>query len=584
MKLSFLLGATLAFSTPRLTAALPPTGPGPVGTVAVAKTEALRGRITLPNDDTLLFFPVAIGPPGALAAAPTKPVNTVAIGADEKLRATLTLANHNTLLFFPTLNSPDVRVVALQPNGQKAWESTLTKAQVAKVAKAGIVDLRDRTMTTIKPLLLTSAGSKAYVLERIVDDGGAAVGLPRHTLVVQQIDEAGHITARKFLVPAPAAKTDRYILTTFAEDGVVYVLIKEENKREETSQFFLERCELSTGKFTQTALDLPKPSPVKHAAEFYRDWVFGGLGAGQAYFLRAVKGDNPKADARETPIEFEVKRVGLDGRTTSSYLTALHKNLPAGTYAQGGTRYPHYVHAHVPDMQETSRAFYDVYDVSTGGNADFYVDAATGNCQFVGQYSDQLFDGRSSVGPSLGTFVQRYGPEGTLLKAVSTPYVGLAGFKPEQLKFSASGYLLANVLCNPETQDLTLSYWTKDHFVVSNYNAQLVAQPVQFVLHPKRKPEERIGSQHVSWSGPESLFSYAHGAVQQRLLVDALVASPIGLYRTVGQLVDRQITAANQQKSKQEYDYTVSPTGPASALVLEAPEEAGGQISVYAVQ
>ena len=536
----------------------------------------------------MTFFTIltalALGTPPAPAAAPTKPVNTVAIGADEKLRATLTLPNHNTLLFFPTLNSPKVRVVALQPNGQKAWESTLTKAQVAKVAKAGLVDLRDRTMTTIKPLLLTSAGNKVYVLERITDDGGAAVGLPRHTLVVQEIDDTGHITAHKFSPPALAPKTDRYVLTSFAEDGVVYALIKEENKHEETGQFFLDRCELSTGKFTQTALDLPKAGPVKHADEFYRDWVFGGVGAGQAYFLRAAKGLTAKDDARETPIEFEVKRIGLDGRVSGSYLTALHKNLPAGTFVQGGTSYPHYLHAHVPDIKETSRAIYDVYDVSTGGNADFSVDAATGTCQFVGQYSSQLFDGRSTTGPSLGTFVQRYGPDGTLLKAVSTPYAGLVGFKPEQFRFSPSGYLLANVLRNPETQDLTLQYWTKDHFVVSNYDAQLAARPVQFVAHPKRKPEERLGSQEVSWSGPESLFSYAHGAVQQRLLVDALAASPIGLYQTVGQLVDRQIAAANQQKAKQEYDYTVAPTGPASALVLEAPQEAGGQISVFEVK
>lgn len=521
----------------------------------------------------------------AAPTAPATPVSTVAIGATEQLRATLTLPNHNTLLFFPTLDSPDVRIVALLPTGKVAWETTLHKAQTVKIAKAGLVDLRDRKLISISPLRLVSAGDKAYAVEVIADEAPDKGGLPLHSLVVQELDASGHLAIKAFTVPAPEAKTGRRVLTAFAEPGVVYAVAKEENKREATSRFFLVRCDFATGKSTQMPLDLPAAGPVKHDDEFYRDWVFDGARPGECYFYRALKGDNSKADARETPVEFEVKRISAtDGRTLATFSTALHKSLPAGTFVQGDIRFPHHGQAHIPNMRESQGYVYDVFETSTGANADFYLDEATGNCQFTGQYSPKLYDARSTVGPSQGTFVQRYAPDGTLLKAVITPYVGLAGFKPSQFLFSPSGYLLVNLCYAPDTQDLTLQYWTKDHFVVTSYDAQLQARPLQFVPHTERKPKPYLDSQIISWSGPGYQRGSTHGDAQPQLLVDGLLASSTALHQRIGQLVDGQIALANQRKSKTELEYTVSPTGSASALVLEAPEEAGGQVSVYEVK
>jgi hypothetical protein len=524
------------------------------------------------------------GPPLAAPTAPATPVSTVAIGATEQLRATLTLANHNTLLFFPTLNSPNVRIVALRPTGQVAWETQLHKAQTVKVAKAGLVDLRDRKLISISPLRLISVGDQVYTVETIADEAPDKSGPPLHSLVVQELDASGHLATKVFTVPQPEAKTTRQLLTAFAEPGVVYAVAKEENKREETNRFFLVRCDFATGKSTQLPLDLPAAGPVKHDDEFFRDWVFGGARAGECYFYRALKGSTPKDDARETPVEFEVKRVGTDGRTQATFTTALHKNLPTGTFVQGDIWYPHYGQAHAPKMLERNTSVYDLYTVSTGANAEFYLDPATGNCQFTGQYSPKLYDARSTAGPSQGTFVQRYGPDGTLLKAVTTPYEGLAGFKPSQFLFSPSGYLLVNLAYAPDTQDLTLQYWTKDHFVVTSYDAQLQARPLQFVARPERKPNPYFDSQLISWSGPNYLQGSGTGDAQPQLLVDGLLASPVGLHKSIGQLVDGQIALANQRKSKVELEYTVSPTGAASALVLEAPEEAGGQVNVYEVK
>ena len=531
-----------------------------------------------------LFAALSLAGTPPAPVAPATPVSTVAIGAAEQLRATLTLANHTTLLFFPTLNSPDVRIVALLPTGKVTWETVLHKAQTVKVAKAGLVDLRDRKVISIAPLQLTSVGNKVYITEPILDEAADKGGLPLHSLVVQELDESGHLARKTFAVPAPTAKTVRQNLTTFAEDGAVYVLAREENKREEQQQFILTRCDMATGKFTQTPLDLPAAGPVKHDDEFFRDWVFGGFRAGQSYFYRALKGSTPKADARETPVEFEVRRLGADGRPVASFLTALHRNLPAGHFVQGGTDYPHHAQAHAPNIRETSSYIYDTFNTSTGGNADFYLDPATGNCQFVGQYSTELFDGRSTTGPSLGHFVHCYGPDGTLLKAVLTPYTGLPGFKPSQFRYSPSGYLLVSLLHDRETQNFTLQYWTKDHFVVSTYDAQLAPRPLQFVARPERKPKPLMDGQIVSWSGPDYLRGNTQGNIQPQLLVDVLLASPVGLYHSIGQLVNGQLALANQRKSKVENEYTVAPTGPASALVLEAPEEAGGLVSVYALK
>ena len=521
-------------------------------------------------------------PSTAAQPVPDAPVNAIAISSTEQLAATLTLANHNTLLFFPTLNSPNVRVVALLPSGQTAWQATIQKAQVAKVVKTSFLDIGSHKLITIEPLLLTSAGNKAYSIETILEP---ADGLPRHALLVQALDATGRVWSKTFAVPAPKGPASRTVLTAFATDGVVYAVAKEENPRTKTGQFFLDRCDLSTGKLTHTALPLSAPPVVRHGSEFFRDWVFGGVKGSQCYFYRAVKGTSVKAEARTTPVEFEVKRLGLDGRERASFRTALQRHLPAGTVVQGGTSFPHYGQAHAPRLLEgASNA--DQHDTSTGGNADFYLDEATGNCQFVGQYSATVFDGRTPGSASLGTFVQRYSPDGRILKAVATPYAALAGFRPGQLTAQPRGSIISNVLYSPETQDLTLQYWTSDHFVVSGYDARLAPRPLQLVLQLLRQPQSYFNSQIISWSGPSYLMGYANttGAPQPQLMLDALLVSPISLHRSIGRLVDRQLTAANLRKSKTAGEYTVAPIGPAAALVLEAPEGPSGQVAVYVVR
>jgi hypothetical protein len=539
----------------------------------------------------LLLAGFAFGPLAGplLPATPATPVTTVAIGPAEKLHGTLTLANHNTLLFFPALNSPNVRVVALLPNGQKAWETMLHKAQIAKVAKAGLVDLRDRNLTSIKPLLLTSVGSKTYILETILDDAQAQ-GLPLHALVVQELNEQGQMTSKTFPGPVPEGKTTRTVLTAFAEEGALYAVAKEENKREQTGQFFIDRCDLGTGKLTHTPLNLPPPAAIRHGDEFFQDWVFAGFRAGQCYFYRAVKGTGPKADARDASVEFDVKRLGTDGHETSSFRTALQKNLPAGTFVQGGTSFPHLGHAHAPHLAHLPSYADDVdlYAYATGADAEVYVDETTGNCQFAGQYSNKVFDIHRFGTPSLGTFVQSYSPDGQLVKAASAAYTQLAEFKEKMLIAQPQGIIISSVLHDLQTQDLTLQYTTNDreHFVVSTYDAQLTARPVQLVEHPKRKPNEYFNGQIISWSSPNFLlgFAYTTGNAQAQVMVDALKVSPIGLHKSVGQFVDNQLVLANQRKSKAQNEYTVSPTGPTTALVLEAPEEAGGQVAVYAIK
>ena len=531
------------------------------------------------------FFAImaTAGIPGATPQPnPDAPVNTIAIGNAEQLAATLTLANHNTLLFFPTLNSPDVRVVALLPSGQTAWQATIQKAQVAKVVKTSFLDLGSHKLITIEPLLLSSAGNKTYSVETILEP---ADGLPRHALVVQALDATGHVWSKTFAVPPPKGPATRTVLTAFATDGVVYAVAKEKNPRTKTGQFFLDRCDLGTGKLTHTALNLPAPPAVRHGSEVFRDWVFGGSRGSQCYFYRAVKGTNPKADARSTPVEFDVKRLGLDGHERASFRTALQRHLPAGTVVQGGVSYPHYGQAHAPRIVEAAGNA-DLYDTSTGGNADFYLDDATGNCQFVGQYSATVFDGRTPGGPSLGTFVQRYAPDGTFRQAVASPYAALADFRPGQLTARPRNTIISNVRYSPETQDLTLQYWTADQFVVSGYDARLAARPLQLVPQLPRQPQSYFTSQIISWSGPSYLVGYANttGAAQPQLMLDALLVSPISLHRSIGRLVDRQLVAANLRKSKTAGEYTVAPIGPAAALVLAAPEGPGGQVTVYVVR
>ena len=167
---------------------------------------------------------------------------------------------------------------------------------------------------------------------------------------MQALDATGHLWSKTFAVPAPKSPATRTVLTAFATDGVVYAVAKEENPRTQAGRFFLDRCDLGTGKLVHTVLPLPAPPVVRHGSEFFRDWIFGGVQGSQCYFYRAVKGSSAKAEARTTPVEFDVKRLGLDGRERASFRTALQRHLPAGTVVQGGVSYPHYSQAHAPHI------------------------------------------------------------------------------------------------------------------------------------------------------------------------------------------------------------------------------------------
>ena len=54
------------------------------------------------------------------------------------------------------------------------------------------------------------------------------------------------------------------------------------------------------------------------------------------------------------------------------------------------------------------------FRISTGGNCEFFLDEATGDCLFAGQYTNQVYRPQTDGVPSQGTFVQRYSPTATL--------------------------------------------------------------------------------------------------------------------------------------------------------------------------
>ncbi len=527
----------------------------------------------------------------ALPAAAQDPVNTLSLGAAEELRATLTLPNFQTLLFIQSRNALDVRVLALQPTGQKAWAATLPKVAAVAVPPSAT----GATGPASEPLLLTSAGNTAYSVEAVAE---ATPALPLHTLVVQELDAQGQVRRKTFAVPAPPAGTTRTVLTAYAAEGVVYVVAHEASKADRTAQFLLDRCDLGSGQFTQTALALPAAPEVKHGEEFYRNWVFGGARGGQAYFYRAVKGADAKANAREASAEFDVVRVGTDGHELGHFRTALQKHLPTGMVVQGRTTFTHYGQAHVPELlalappagkgaaAPTSPAT-DQYDATTGGEADFYLDEASGDCLFAGQYSTAVFSGKSAGGPSLGNFVQRYAPDGKFVASAFKPYAALPGFQPTELV--AQPYFLSSSYRDSQTQSLVFENWTKDHVVVTGYDAKPTPRLLKYVAHPDRFAKAFAKSELVAWSGPSflqpaALATAPTGSAQPQLLTATLLALPQPIYQQIGKLVEAQLTAAVQHGRKTADRYTVSRTGPATALVLEAPREAGGQVAVYEVK
>ncbi|GAA4050524.1 hypothetical protein GCM10022409_41620 [Hymenobacter glaciei] len=527
------------------------------------------------------------------AAPPTRPVppqgpvRTLETGKDELLHATITLPNHNTLLFFPGLKRSKVRVVALQPDGSPAWEATLLKAQVMR--GAGLLSSSgapsDESLITTMPLFMTSAENTAYTVEPI-SDGAPEQGVPRNALVVQAISPTGDIRGKVFKVPEVPAKTERAVITAFAEPGVVYVLARESSVREKTSQLYLDRCDLATGKLTQLALNLPPAANVQHADDFDLDWVFAGFQAGTCHFYRALRGADKRADARRTPVEFEVMRLAAaDGHRLGGFVTKLHQGLPVKHYLQGGISFPHTGVARPPRSLTTagktvslSRTFY----LETGGDCEVLLDETTGGYLFAGQYTNEIASAGGSGLPGLGTFAQRYSADGNLLKASIAPYASVPGFDEDMLRPRSTMlvFIPGMLLQSPFTQELTFEFSTRDGGVMaSSFDAQLSAAPRQLLSFEKRK-----GQEAVFFSGPSYLESPDNttGAAQRHLLGGGLLASSSEMYRKIGQVVEAH---ANDKTRKGHtfYVYSVSATGPASALVIVAPYEQGKPVSVYNV-
>jgi hypothetical protein len=540
MKLSFLLGAVLAMSAPRLTAAeAPPTGPVPVGTVALAKKEELKGTITLPN--------------------------------------------HNTLLFIPTPTTNKVRVVAIGPHGAPAWEATLAKAQQIREGGLYGTSVLSESVNTLLPLFLTSVGNTVYSVESVTD-APASSGLPRYALLVQALSATGQVAGRAFAAPAPPDKTERLTITTFAEDDAVYALMRESNVREKTSQLFLDRCDLRTGKLTHTALPLPAPAPLRKAEGFDLNWVFAGLRAGTCYFYRALKGSDPKTDARGVPVEFEVKLLATDGHEMGGFTTTLHQHLPPNAFVQGATSFPHHGLAMAPSwLAATDKQANQLssFRISTGGNCEFFLDEATGDCLFAGQYTNQVYRPQTDGVPSQGTFVQRYSPTGTLVKTAIAPYALLKGFDADLLMTKAYMPLMAAVLRSPQNQELTFHFRAKESYVVSTYDAQLTPAPQQLV--PMVESRGISYGKQVYWSGPSYLesFNKTTGAAQPFLSVDVLRASPTALHRKIGELVQAEFVGA---RSPGFHYYVAALTGPGSALVFAFHYRTGEPISVFEVK
>ncbi|MCI1189157.1 hypothetical protein MON38_17170 [Hymenobacter sp. DH14] len=537
----------------------------------------------------LLFGLLAAGPPPP-PAPPAAPVRTLELAKGEMLHATITLPNHNTLLFIPALRKSTVRVVALQPDGAPAWETTLQKAQVMRTSAMSVLSSNmppEESLITTMPLFLTSAENTVYTVEPI-SDGAPEQGVPRNALVVQALSPTGDTRGKVFTVPEVSAKTGRAVITVFAEPGVVYVLARESSIREKTSQLYLDRCDLATGKLTQLALNLPPAAKPQHAEDFYLDWVFAGFRAGTCHFYRALRGADAKADARRTPVEFEVLRVAVaDGHALGGFTTRLHQNLPEAHYLQGGVYLPHTGIACAPptlDAAGKTVSLNRTLNLETGGDCEVLLDEATGDYVFAGSYTNHVASLGGNGLPGLGTFAQRYAADGTLLKASIAPYAGVRGYDEEQLR--PRSVMLVRIpgmlLPSPFTQELSFGFSTRDgDLMTSSFDAQLKTSPPQLLSFEGHKNYR----DPVFFSGPTYLESPDNttGDAQRHLLVGGLLASSSEMYRKIGQVAEDYATD-KAHKSRMFYQYTASATGPASALVIVQPYEQGRAIDIYRVQ
>ncbi|MFD2784492.1 hypothetical protein [Hymenobacter rubripertinctus] len=512
--------------------------------------------------------------------AQQSPVQSIPLTAHETLGGLVQLANGNTVLFLSNSQSPDVRVQALQPNGQTAWQANLIRFQQVELDElrntpknASLNRKMEAYSGTLNPVEICSSGDNVYAIEvvreNVAQKQGKTGSLKAGQIMLQHLDGAGKLSKVSFMAPTTAKFAERKHLGWFGEGLIVYHVAADYNDREGTIKYFVEQYDIATRVFKRLPLDLPATPERTKMNVYYNDWGYLGHRPGQTYLFRRLRGHAKQDRFAKMPVEYQVLIVNNAGATTGGFTTTL--NLEADTKAAYSSYFMPQLQEqqHVPRMQQRGREIIDEYRASTGGIGNFYLDYATGDVLIYGEFSRE-----DTWGDFAGLFMRRYTAAGEVVQQTQFAY-SKDMIKKHDKAFN--GLALLGALRSFSFSRDPLSHDYEFVFAKSGLMGKGPGQfhvrfnsDMQFQTYSFLEDEPEL---HVTFVKPTWLYS---GTKPEERFLPGSLSKQHAAYAQVASLA--------KLLKKDEHEYFLAPKSTGGALLVERQALLGGNLNVYTLQ
>ena len=556
-------------------------------------------------------------PTTAQVPAPLTQVQTIELGTHTALGGTVRLPNHNTLLLLTDAQAPTIRARCLTPAGQTAWETTLNRFQkvagespsffaplngvaVTRGAKNEKAQEDLRRATMLDPAEVLTHENDLLLVERISEETvkkqPKTSALRAGQLYVQRLDAAGKVTQVLFEPSAEPAqkKTDSQRLGRYADAAGYVEILRETDKREETTSFFLVHYDLATKASRREPLPLPATPPAASGIwkHWQAEWAYLGHRPNQTYFYRLTltDADQPKQKAGSRPVAYQIHIADDQGAAAGGFTTLL--GLPKGTISMysgqtGLAGEAEHIPTPLEQVQSQRRAngeqvntytSSDAWDLTTSGFGAVCLDYASGDVLFFGEYNKG--NGLDPEDRNLaGMFGRRYSAQGQLVAQTDFPYAeAVRANRPKDL-FKGGGGALYRVYAyglDPLNGQSRFGISARsprgpgDHLdLFFDKDLKLTAQ--QYI--PAKGDQDRPYTA-VLYAAPHWLHKQT-GLDRDARLYEHAVATDLPVYGAMEALR----RAAGPKADTHELH--LSATGPGTGLVIERRQDVGGALKVY---
>jgi hypothetical protein len=543
------------------------------------------------------------------------PAQTITLGTRTKVGGTIALPNHNLVLLLTSSETPEVTAQCLAPDGHTLWQTTMTRFQHIDTrymrestgwthrvfdtqAAPDNRELSSRQVydaersARLSPLQVVTDGNTLVLAERIGRQAaknqpkGNAIKLREGQLLVQRLDEQGHLTKHLFEpAAAPDPKQPEPVPLGRYADAAGYVeLLREPTTADETATYYALHYDLQTQATRREALSLPatpaRPGTSNAFHHYYQGWAYLGHRLGQTYFCRRTLVATPQDKPGQQPLAYQVFIADDHGvpATPSGFTTTL--GLPKGTRVGysgnlSGTGEISYLPVFYQQRGAGTIYEFEEWNVTTGGMGSFYLDHASGDILIFGEYGAGDLPGDGNLALD-GFFMRRYAPDGRVLAQTQIAYTPAMRAGTRTLTFKGRAAREVRFHADPLTGQYQygfapVPYYGTDEDFDLFLAPDLILQRYEY-LSDKKKDTRWFTS--VTFAQPFAL-TLPYGNSSDQRTYEQAASTDLPVYSALAQL--RRAAPADAEYHR----FYVSATGPSTGLVVEQPLGLGGTLKVY---